>query len=631
MIETVRRRLGVSKQLLKNRLRKNRGKRRYIHPKLGVEGFFKELKQRNLSYCVLRWFENLPSVEVGEDIDILVADEDIYDLEPLLTGTKSYGTPCDIYTVSGLPGTSYRGIAYFPAHLAREILNTSVLQDGLVRVPDPRRHLLSMAYHAVYHKGYESGVPSEIGQSVLIESVDHNYPEVLHECARKAGMKAPEMTLEGLDHYLHEHEWRPPGDALEKLSKRNQWINDYFFSNIPEKEAYWEGFSVFIVRESGLDYIDLVRSMLFDSGFQILFENRIEGQQQSTAAKNLRGGNWNRGPWPVSGGLPAYIFAVHDCFPISPNKELSEKHPGLKNSRLMDTKIRIRDAINRKKLRHQRCNILHSADNPHQAIEYFHTAVGNDRQLDKIETKLEEIHSLMSPRFSVIMELPGHCRRAKVELIRYKDGEAVVKTYRPERERFLQRELLARELGSELKEMSPILEYGENYLILPRYHDQMNRRKPLPLWILHRTREIILYFRGKGYELIDFKPKNILLDKTEGMKIIDFEFLQEGSKSEKGIKGNYCWYKPDENFGGDLPLGRVSRRTNYYLHWFSHTGVPLFFAVRKFPVFILYPVRLMGCLSLFLYHQIIKIKIFVRKLKSDIKRSIIRFLGRIIG
>ena len=78
MITLLRRKLGVSKQLLKNRLRKNRGKRRYIHPKLGVEGFFKELKKNDISYCVLRWFETLPLVEEGEDIDILVADKDIH-------------------------------------------------------------------------------------------------------------------------------------------------------------------------------------------------------------------------------------------------------------------------------------------------------------------------------------------------------------------------------------------------------------------------------------------------------------------------------------------------------------------------------------------------------------------------
>ncbi len=631
MITLLRHKLGVSKQLLKNRLRKNRGKRRYIHPKLGVEGFFRELKKNNISYCVLRWFEILPHVENGEDIDILVADKDIHRLEPFLTGAKSYGTPCDIYTASGLPGTSYRGIAYFPEHLAQELLDTAIWQDDKILVPDPGRHLLSMSYHAVYHKGYESGVPSDTGKSLKAGSLDHNYPLVLQSCAEKAKMKQPEMTLEGLDRYLQENNWSPARDALEKLSARNDWVHDHFFSDIPDLESYWDGFSAFIVREQGLDYLDLVRKMLFEAGFDILFEKEIDGDQRKEAGKNLRGGNWNRGPWPVSGGLPAYLFAVNDCFPIIPEKKLAEKHTGLVNSRLLDTKIRIRNAVNSLKTHHQRSNVIHSADNPHQGLEYFHTAVPDCPEFSGIEKKLKKIHGSMKSPFPVIKTLSGHGRRAKVELIHYGDGKAVLKTYRHGRERFLERELLARKLGKNLPEMTPVLESGENYLVLPFYNDILNRSKPLPFKILRRTQNIISHFHSLGFELIDFKPKNIILDSIEGMKIIDFEFLQEGGVHTDSLAGNFCWYTVGKDFDGDVPLGRMLRRNNYYRYWFASTGVPLFFAVRNVPVIFLFPIRLFGQTALFFYHLIGKIKHLLRKGKVLLKRAVISVLGKIIG
>jgi len=631
MIAFLRRQLGVSKQLLKNRLRKNRGKRRYIHPRLGVKGFFLALKEHDIQYSVLRWFETLPDVEAGEDIDILIADEDIHRLEPFLTGTKSYGQPCDIYTASGLPGTSYRGIAYFPEHLARELLESAIWQAELVRVPDPRRHLFSMVYHAVYHKGYESGVPSETGKNLGLAKPDHDYPKVISACAAKIQLAIPEMTLEGLDRFLSLHNWNPSRDALEKLSSRNEWIQDHFFTNIAELEPFWGGFSVFIVREQGLEQLNLVRTMLFDAGFDILFEHGIDKEQRLRAAKNLRGGNWNRGPWPVSGGLPAWMFVVNDCFPVTPGKELVEKHPGLANSRLLDTKVRIRDAVNNLKTHDQRSNVIHSADNPHQGLEYLKITFPDSKELDEIEKRLKESWNVLCGRVQVIQALPGHGRRARVELIRHAGMQAVCKTYRPGRERYLKRELLARQLGRELPEMSPILEHGDNFMVMPYYQDRLDRTKLLPLWMLRRTRAIISHFRSLGYEMIDFKPKNIILDEAEGMKIIDFEFLQPGGSSSSSLKGNFCWYSVSSEFKGDVPAGKKNRRNNYYHHWFASTGIPLWCAVREIPDWLLVPIRITGQVVLSLHHRLVRAKQNIRGVKDRFKRVLISLLGKIIG
>ena len=44
----------------------------WVPEELGVAGFFRKLKNLNVNYAVLRWFETLPEIEKGEDIDLLV-------------------------------------------------------------------------------------------------------------------------------------------------------------------------------------------------------------------------------------------------------------------------------------------------------------------------------------------------------------------------------------------------------------------------------------------------------------------------------------------------------------------------------------------------------------------------------
>ena len=622
---------------------RKKGKRRHIHPRLGVEGFFRELKNRDVRYSVLRWFESLPRVEAGEDIDLLVADEDLAKMDDLFRGSRSWGTPCDIYTSSGLPGSSFRGIAYFPEHLALDLLETAVWQNGLVRVPDAKRHCLSMIYHVLYHKGYDAGLPSELAKEHGRDlpdpaSVDHDYADVLTRCASAAGLDLPPLTLEDLDGFLEKQGWQPSRDALEKLSARNLWVYDRFFADIPGMEHHWRGFSVFIVRERGVQYLDLVRTMLFDAGFEILLDRPLEGPARENAARTLRGGNWNRGPWPVSGGVPAHCIAVNDSFVLEPSDKLIAKHKGLANSRLWDTKIRIRDAVNALQPRSAQCNILHSADNPRQGLEYLQTALP-DVSVEQIDRRLKEIHGSVSIPFRIVGHQNGYSRRARVSLVEYGDAQAIAKVYRPGRERFMEREILARELGRELPETVPVLEKGPSWFVMPRYRDVLNRDRLLPLGIIKRVRAVLLHYRRAGYELIDFKPKNLILDAEEGLKVIDFEFMQptenpeETNKtgSSQSLKGNYCWYRVPLGFSGDLPVMTASRRNNYYRFWFSATALPRFCVVRDYPVPLLALIRVFFILPAWAMRTVRKNRGRIREGRRALRSRIIASGKKILG
>ena len=94
--------------------------RRYLSPRLGIDEFLEYLGGRSVRYVVLRWFENMPVIEEGEDIDLLVHDdvkivEEFFAQQPGLI-------PCNLYCVSGLPGTQYQDMAYYPPCLAIQIL-----------------------------------------------------------------------------------------------------------------------------------------------------------------------------------------------------------------------------------------------------------------------------------------------------------------------------------------------------------------------------------------------------------------------------------------------------------------------------------------------------------------------------
>ena len=298
---------------------------------------------------------------------------------------------------------------------------------------------------------------------------------------------------------------------------------------------------------------------------------------------------------------------------------------------MLITKVKIRDAVNAKKFRYEQCNVLHSSDNPHQALEYLHSTISSGKAEEIIIRQLKQQYRERKDYSPGIYAFAGHQRRAKVEMIRYHDSEAVRKIYRPGRERFLNREILARKIGGDLPEMSPLLECGTNYIILPFYHDILNRDKMLPLRILLRTREIILYFQEQGYELIDFKPKNIILDEKAGMKIIDFEFLQKSIYENNELKGNYCWYALPDSFTGDVPASRQKQKNNYYRYWFTFTGIPLFFVVHSFPAPVLYSVRVAGRAALFLKKTFRNSKKLVSSILVWIKRAVFSAARKIIS
>src|SRR4051794_3859061 len=153
------------------------GPRRWFSPVLGVGGLLHLLTEAEVRYVVLRWFDDLPNLPPGEDLDLLIDDADLPMVDRIFAdrpGTE----PCDVYTVTGLPRSDLHGMAYLPPDLAAATLRDAVVMPGGFRVPAPEHAFLTLAYHAAYHKGPGCGLPSDAG-SPAGEAIDHDYASAL--------------------------------------------------------------------------------------------------------------------------------------------------------------------------------------------------------------------------------------------------------------------------------------------------------------------------------------------------------------------------------------------------------------------------------------------------------------------
>lgn len=357
-----------------NRGRKEGSARRHVPAALGVERFFRELEAGGVRYVVLRWFDALPQLPPGEDLDLLVADADVPAAEELLARGPGL-VPLDLYSASGLPGTAYRRMACYPPAIAARILEEAEVPRAPYRVPSPPHHFLSLAYHAVYHKGEASGIPSHAEGIAPAARPDHDYAGVLASLARRLGVRVA-IRLEALDEHLAGVGWRPPLDALARLARRNAWLAQRVARLVAERpEPGPPGLVVFLVRRRALElgFEREIEALVEEAGFEVLARVPLGPEASARVARGARGGNWERGPYPRCGGPPALALVAYDPAPIAPRPDERTRHPGLENARVL-VKARIRDRLNARLPEAERCNLLHSSDHAWGALEYLRLA-----------------------------------------------------------------------------------------------------------------------------------------------------------------------------------------------------------------------------------------------------------------
>ncbi len=589
--------------------------RRYISPMLGVRGFFEALDGVGARYCVLRWFDSLPEVEEGEDIDLLVDDASLEKVERLLAAEP--GTiPVDLYSASGLPGTTYREMAYYPPALAHRLVERAIRTPAGVLAPCPEDHFHSLAYHAVYHKGERSGIPGRgveaaragapaLGRGRTPEAEhagrpgrgharpprgdgagepDHDYAGVLERLARDCGLDV-EITLEGLDAHLEAAGWRPPDDMLVRLAATSAWLRRRLAATTPDSLREWAGLAVFFIRERALELglEDEIVRRLRTEGFQVLRRRRLDAAAAERVRMRVRGGNWERGPWPVSGGGPAVAIVALDLLPLEPDAEQRRRSPMLDNARAL-VKASIREAVNEGLPASERCNMLHSSDNHVEAVRYLETALPDE--VEAVRAEVAAMRERFRTREPVRATLTRLGRRAKVEVIEYGDGLAVKKTFRPGCERFLEREIAAmRTFGGVLPEIPPLLEAGDGYVVYPYYEaaDDPGPHGLLRLDVVRRVLRVVRTLYEHGFALVDLKPSNLILDRRDGLKIVDFEFLHAYRERPASLARCYELAGLPNDYEGDRPDWGGTERGGYAAFWEPRVGIDLDSLLRDPP------------------------------------------------
>lgn len=555
----------VSYPLFKNTFRS----RLYLRPHLDIPTLFELLKKRDVNFVVLRWFEDLPFIEKGEDIDILIDDDDLSKIIDLFAHIP-VGQAFDIYSFSGLEGTSYKGLPYYPPILAEKIVKSRVLYNNLYYIPDKKHYFLSLAYHAVYHKGKTSGLRN-LHDGYRAEA-DHNYEKYLQQLANELGLQV-DISFQGLHHFLKKNNWVPNFDTLRKLSANDSWLysllQEYILTDLGDGE-----FIVFVLREWVVRHkkLDFILKYITDKKIDILFVKELSEQEKKSATMGLRGGKWDRGPFPVDGGKPAFVVACFDYHPIALSKKQQDRQPFIKNANVL-IKNRIRNEINGNKIWFQWANFIHSADDEIEAWDYIQNVL--PEQKSKLINQVCERRLQYKTEYPILRSMPTNRTRAKVELINFNGEKAIKKTYKNGRERFLTREIFAFTFfGSKTSFFPDILDSGTNYVITKFYENLLDDRSDAERNILlepygKEIVDILRIFFDEGYALVDFFPKNLILTPKKEIKVIDTEFLYKYKVKPSTFVNSYDIQGLPKNFDGDLPFtfSRGDRGRTYNNTW----------------------------------------------------------------
>jgi hypothetical protein len=252
--------------------------------------------------------------------------------------------------------------------------------------------------------------------------------------------------------------------------------------------------------------------------------------------------------------------------------------------RVNDAKLAIRSRLLMSHDDGARFNPVHSADDPRQALDYL-AQLGDPGIVTRLRRRIAEIREQMTFPYPLVEVLPSLQRRAVTAVVRHPEyGDCVCKLFYPGSRRFLDRELRARTEFAELPEIPELLESGPNYLITPRYLDTGGHvRRTLPgmrhVQLTPRTSAAMARLardlHDRGAFLLDLSTQNLLTDELHGLKVLDWEFLQDYTAARPPVveSPTLCG-RPFREAHADLPVGASSTEGRGTLFRPLFTGVP---------------------------------------------------------
>ncbi|MEI4197905.1 hypothetical protein [Roseovarius sp. E0-M6] len=275
-----------------------------------------------------------------------------------------------LFSPGGGTGRSFRltgaesevTLSLFPVDLAEHLLARADELEALDRFRI-----------AAYIRAYFGSPARIMGRD---DTDDH---EALGLIAEAAGYDASIFQdRAALDAELVEAGWRPTHDMLDRLGIADPWLRDHMQARVAAGQTPPAGFAVYFLRKRAMSpgRVEMARTAIHTSGFEILAEQSLSPDLVENLRKSTRGGNWRKGPFPVSGGPPAYLFFVLDVFPHPPYAKTRLRHPLLDNFRTLTCKERIRTAILTEVASSQAFNPVHSTDTSNEAAKIASMVLG---------------------------------------------------------------------------------------------------------------------------------------------------------------------------------------------------------------------------------------------------------------
>lgn len=545
------------------------------------------LEERGATYAVM-------PAAIGEGQALLLDDCDVDKIRDLLTHVP-LGERLAVYCMTDLPGFSFQqhwrrvvdatNMAVLPPHLGQRILAGAVTdEDGIRRIAD--HHLLSWK---IYRALFLSGDPAT-GHPEHDRLVGPAAAKIL-KLAEKTGVSFEDgAMLDALYAYLGRTGWQPSLDLLRRLSTWNRFARAKAREQLSAFGHEPPGVTVFYVREQVMraGLYDTLLAMLTQCGFDILETIDLDEAQSQEAARGSRGGNWGAGAYPVGGGLPVKLLVANDLITMPVPVHLRALYPFLDNYRIIRAKQFARGMVRDRLPPDQWFNPVHSTD---QSWEAWHTVrqFAPDEE-ERLRAMVRKQRADFVTHEEVVRDLSRTGARSKIELIRHGSGLAVKKTYRPGAMRYMEREArFMDEMSPQRREVLPVIERGDNYLIMPFVEARPLRRKLLGIDLPHlmtigQTRavaDLLGFFFAHGYDPVDLAPHNFLLGRNGEMWVIDFEFMHRWDEPVDPLE-SACLSGVDDDFPGEVPFQAQwsprqawVRKNPYRMRWLAYTGLPL--------------------------------------------------------
>jgi hypothetical protein len=559
-----------------------------------LEEFCTVLNQRGINYAIL---PSAGGALESRQTALLVDDADARRLRSLLTRAP-LGRQLAVYSTTGLPGFSFQqhwrhnsdatNMAVLPPYLAEGLLaRAQIGQDGCRRIPASEDSLMWEIYRALYLVGDGPfAASSQPGSSPIL--VGHS-AEAIRQLAREtgAGFSDP-LRLDELDRHLAAFGWEPPHDVLRRLSSWNSWAAAKLHASLATQDPEEPGMVAFFVRREvvarGLQ--SDIASTIEACGFEVLQAIDLDDEQMDMAAKAARGANWGGGALPVNGGPPVSIIFAYDVFPSPVTDDVRERYPFLDNGRALVAKLMCRQLIRDRMPAKERFNPVHSTDDSIEAWRVVRMFTPENEP--KLRELTESRKAAIATEYEVVKMLTRKAARAKVELIRYKGGLAVKKTYRENCLRFLDREASFMDAVSpDRPEILPVLERGRNYFIMPFVEGRPMRQgllgrsypKLMTLKQIRTMADLLRYLFSRGYDPIDLAPHNLIVDRKGQLTAIDFEFVHR-TDGPIEPEASACLDGIPDDFEGEWPAAArwsptksKARNDPYRERWFGYTGL----------------------------------------------------------